>query len=59
MSTKLLIELPTSMGSEFVKPEDIIPVRGKDKSIFVNIENQEDILVKLSIGRAKKLFDHP
>jgi len=59
MSEKPLLELPTAKGSEFVNPEDIISIHANDKNIFVHIENQEKILVKLSIGRAEKLFDHP
>lgn len=59
METKPYVELPTSLGSEIIKPEDIISIQAMDKCIIVAIENQDDRQVKLSFGRAATLFNHP
>jgi DNA-binding LytR/AlgR family response regulator len=59
MNAKPFIELPTPLGSEFIDPEDIISIRANDKSIFISTESHKEKLVKLSIGKAQELFNHP
>jgi len=58
MNTKPFIELPTPFGSEFINPEIIISIQAKDKSICICTENANDKLVRLSMGKAEKLFSH-
>ena len=50
------IELPCSIGSELVNPEDIISIRANDKSICIDLENHQKKSIKLSMGKAEKLL---
>jgi two-component system, LytTR family, response regulator len=58
MNTKPFVELPTPLGSEFIDPEIIISIQAKDKSICICTENENEKLVRLSMGKAEKLFNH-
>jgi DNA-binding LytR/AlgR family response regulator len=59
MNAKPLIELPTPVGTEFIKPEVIISIRAIDKFICLNTDDQKERLIRMSIGKAEKLLNYP
>lgn len=58
MDTKPFIELPTLLGSEFINPGDIAAICADNKSIVITFSCGKEKQVKLSIGKAEKLFSH-